>query len=603
MKSLIALWKTAAYDFAARCHTSATMDMKTVQGRVKSEGLSFFTITLLSFGKEFRSILDQGICAHTSFPGFKRSRRGPLPLFLGGFLERIFDPITGVLRDDPDIEAIFAVHQLTLMFSKLELECSAHRVRSTMSDFVACESQVKEFSDSLDNCSLSDFSRMSRILFTDLLTEVDKLVYDGELIPKHGPGATADKLYGNGKFNCRLWTERLEKYFPAGEYLFPTPSMYFESIEDVMWLEPGAEMPVHVISVPKTQKGPRIIAIEPTCMQFVQQAMLEAIVPRIESSWLGSFLGFTDQGPNQAMARDGSLVKGDLATLDLSDASDRVPFVLVEAMLQNHPHLLGAVSACRSQSANVPGHGVITLSKFASMGSALTFPIEAMVFLTCVFLGIEREFNNQYMSRKDIQSFRGKVRIYGDDIIIPLDYVDSVIDQLERFNAKVGDSKSFWTGRFRESCGREYFDGHDITVVKFRQLPPDNIQDAIGVISSVKTRNLLYQAGLWKLAGEMDRLLRAVLKYYPNVGPESPALGRESSLGYAEERFCENLHRPQVKAYVVDTRIPINSLDGPGALLKFFLKRGGQPSVDGKHLERSGRPRAVNIKPRWTVPY
>lgn len=602
MKSLIALWNSMADDFAMRCHTSTTMDKKYVQGRVKDEGLSFFTITLMSFGKEFRSILDQGIISDAAFPGFKRDRRG-LPLFLGGFLRRVFDPTTGVLLSDPDIEAIFAVHQLTLMYSKLELDCSDDRVSSAMSSFVECESQVKRYSDNLDDRFLFDYHRMSRILFSSLLSELDSDVWNGELIPNHGPGATADKLYGNSKFNCRLWTERLERYFPAGEYLFPSPSHYLDGMEDVSWLEPEAEIPVNVISVPKTQKVPRIIGIEPTCMQYAQQAVKDALVPRIEDSFLGSFIGFTDQLPNQELAREGSAVSGGLATLDLSDASDRVPLKLIEAMLSDHPHLLGAVLACRSQRACVPGHGVIPLAKFASMGSALTFPIEAMHFFVCVCLGIESELNTQFSSLKDISFLRGKVRIYGDDIIVPVDYVESVISYLERFNAKVGSSKSFWTGRFRESCGKEYFDGNDITVVKFRQLPPNNRLNARGVISTVSTRNLLYNAGLWNCAAEVDRILRKVLKYYPNVGSSSPALGRICSLGYDAQRMCERLHRPLVKAYVVDSRIPINSLDGPGALLKFFLKRGGLPSADEGHLERSGRPRVVDIKPRWTVPY
>jgi hypothetical protein len=601
LKSLIALWKCLAIDFARRCSTSTTMDIKTVQGRTENEGLSFLTITLPSFGKEFRTFLDQGLLSDNSFPGFSRDRVG-LPRFLGGFLRRIFDPVTGVLLSDPDIEAIHAVHQLCMMYGKLELPCSDNRVSKAMSGFVECESEVKEWMDLVDQSSLDDFHRVSSLLFASLFSEVDRKIYNGELIPRHGPGATADKLYGNGKFSCRTWTTRLEEYFPCGEYLFPSPSHFFNEIESVSWLEPGAEMPVNVISVPKTLKSPRIIAIEPTCMQYVQQAVLEAIVHGVEGrELLSSLIGFSDQTPNQRMAREGSI--SDLATLDLSDASDRVPVSLVETMLRDHPHMLKGVLSCRSLRANVPGHGIIPLSKFASMGSALTFPIEAMVFLTCVFLGIESELNTRFLTRMDIESHIGKVRVYGDDIIVPVDYVDSVVSQLERFNARVGSSKSFWTGRFRESCGKEYFAGHDVTTVKVRHLAPDNCQNATGCMSWVATRNLFYNAGMWSAARFMDGHIRSVLKYFPNVGPHSPALGRISSLGYSVERECEHLHRPLVKAYVDVSKPPINSVDGIGALLKFHLKRGGQPSVDGDHLRRSGRPRAVNIKPRWKPPY
>ena len=578
------------------------MDIKCVQGRVEKEGLSFLTITLASFGKEFRTFLDQGILADDSFPGFRRGRAG-LPLFLGGFLQRIFNPSTGVLLADPDIEAIFAVHQLTLMFSKLELPCSDARVASAMSSFVECESQVKAWNESVDQSSIDDFHRMSSLLFRSSMTEVDSDVYYGRLVPRHGPGATADKLYGNRKYTNRVWTERLEKYFPAGENLFSSPSHFLDEYETVSWLEPDAEMPVKVISVPKTLKTPRIIAIEPTCMQYMQQALLEAIVPRLEASYLAPMIGFTDQTPNQSMARLGSRFNGSLATLDLSDASDRVSIRLVEAMFKNHPHLLGAILACRSQRADVPGHGIISLSKFASMGSALTFPVEAMAFLAMVFLGIEKELNTQFRSQADISQFCGQVRIYGDDIIVPVDYVPSVVDQLERFNARVGSSKSFWTGRFRESCGMEFFEGHDITVIKVRQEAPDSRRDAKGCISWVATRNQFYNAGLWSGAQYMDSILGKVLKYFPNVESTSSALGRICSLGWKADRECDMLHRPLVKANVVKSRLPINAIDGQDALLKFFLKRGSLPSADRKHLERSGRPRAVDIKPRWTTPY
>ena len=101
----------------------------------------------------------------------------------------------------------------------------------------------------------------------------------------------------------------------------------------------------------------------------------------------------------------------------------------------------------------------------------------------------------------------------------------------------------------------------------------------------------------------LDSEIRKVFKYFPVVEESSPVLGRTSFLGYRHERMCDVLHRPLVKGYVVRSRIPNNSVGGHGALLKFFLKRGAQPSADVKHLERSGRPRAVDIKPRWCTPF
>jgi hypothetical protein len=431
---------------------------------------------------------------------------------------------------------------------------------------------------------------------------VDKLIHDGDVIPKHGPGATADGLIGNNKYQLREWTDRLETIFPAMEFLFPSPSHYLEGYGDVHYRDPGSEIPVKVITVPKTQKAPRIIAIEPSAMQYAQQAILEPLVQHLERSYVRDMIGFTDQVPNQNMACKGSEQNSDLATLDLSDASDRVSNQLVRSMLLDHPYLHKAVDATRSRRARVPGHGVIRLSKFASMGSALCFPFEAMVFLTIIFLGIEKELNVP-LTRNSIKEFSGRVRVYGDDIIVPVDCVDSVIHHLEHFGARVGSDKSFWIGRFRESCGKEYFEGTDVSVVKCRRMFPTSLNDAPEIISLVSLRNQFYQNGFWQTARFLDSVIQKVLPYFPVVAESSSVLGRYSFLGYETQRECEYLHRPLVKGYVVSSRLPHNSVDGVGALLKCFLKRGNLPVADRRHLERSGRPRSVDIKARWAQPF
>jgi hypothetical protein len=526
-----------------------------------------------------------------------------LPRFLGGFLERVFDRCTGVLLDDPDIDAILAVRQLTLLFSKVLLPCSDAREKAAMDGYIQCEQEVKEHDQVLSPSDHDDFARMSKLLFSQLFVEMSRKVHYFELVPKHGPGATADKLRGNAKYLQRTWPTRLERFFPCGEFLFPNARYYNEHYDEIHFLEPGAEIPVRVISVPKTQKTPRIIAIEPTAMQYAQQAVLEGFIESIEKdSFLNRMLGFADQVPNQDMARLGSL-SGDLATLDLSEASDRVSNQLVRTLMSGFPELHGAVDACRSRKADVPGHGVQRLAKFASMGSALTFPIEAMVFLTCVFLGIERSLNTQFTSKSALKRHASGVRIYGDDIIVPVDCVYDVIDQLERFGARVGSDKSFWIGKFRESCGKEYYDGFDVSIVKVRREFPTSRRHVPEIISLVSLRNQLYKAGYWETVKMLDSKLEKILKYFPWVEESSSVLGRYSFLGFDQEKECEYLHHPLVKGWVVSSDLPSDSLDGSGALLKYFLKRGDEPSADERHLERAGRPRAVRIKPRWARPY
>lgn len=600
MKSPTTLWNVLAEEMARRCCTSTTMDIKTVHGRSNHEGISFFTITLPAFGKDFQLSLDRGLVDHDTFLGFKR--RGGLPLFLGGFLDLIFDRSTGVLVDDPSIEAILAVRQLTLMYSKILLPCSSKRVKEAMDGYIDCESQVKESSDRLSLEDYSNISRISALLYRSVFSSVDSDIYTENIVPKHGPGATADKLRGNGKYSCRTWTDRLERVFPCGDYLFPSALHYSIGYDEVSWLEPEAEIPVKVISVPKTQRTPRIIAIEPTCQQYCQQAVLESIVRAVENSDVSHFIGFEDQTPNQSLALEGSS-SGELATLDLSEASDRVSLLHVRALLSNNPLMLEAVEACRSLKADVPGHGVVPLAKFASMGSALTFPMEAMLFLSIIFLGIEKELSTQFTNRSELLDFVGKVRVYGDDIIIPVDMVHSVIESLEYFGIRVGLAKSFWTGRFRESCGKEYYDGHDVSIVKVRRAFPTDRRHVQEVISIVSFRNQMYLSGYWETVKWLDSRIRDVIHYFPDVLDSSPVLGRITFLGYKPERLCNYLHRPLVKGYVVSSRLPQDNLDGAGALLKFFIKRGGLPTADAKHLERAGRPRTVDIKARWAPPY
>jgi hypothetical protein len=597
------LWKSVADESATICGTSATLDYEYVKSRSEHEGFSFMTITLPTYGKDTEKCLDRGYVDRDLYKGFPW--QAGLPRFLGGFLDLVFDRSSGVLLDDPSIDAIIAIRQLSLMFGKIALPCSDTRKRAAMKDYIKCEQDVRDSDRRITDQQWSDFRRVGAMLYASLFSSMDREIYDGNIRPKHGPGKTADFLSGNGKYRQLTWPLRLERYFPAMENIIPSPS-YWEELDRVDFLEPGAEKPVRVVSVPKTLKTPRIIAIEPTAMQYAQQGIYELFMEQLSTrknstsgrvmgtDSLYDFLGFDDQTVNQRLAHKGSL-DGSLATLDLSEASDRVSNQHVRELLSNHPHLFGAIDACRSRKADVPGYGVVRLAKFASMGSALCFPMEAMVFLTMIFLGIEQTLNT-HLTPKLIKQYRGSVRVYGDDIIVPVSTVPSVVRSLESFGIRVNQSKSFWNGKFRESCGKEYFDGSDVSVVRVRQLFPSRRTDATEVISTVSLRNQLYYAGYWKTCRWLDKTLQGVLRYYPVVLPTSPVLGRHSFLGYKPEMFGDALHNPLVKGYVVVSKPPPDKLEGYGALLKFHLKRGVDPSFDKRHLERSGRPLAVYIK-------
>lgn len=478
MKRLLLLTNQVLRESGQIVCTSTTRDEKTITSRFEDEGLSFLTITLPTFAQFLQKGLDLGSVANIRLPGFRYSEC--LPVFLRGFTSLVFDPKSGVLLDAPNVDAIRCIRQICLLHQKVELPCTPERERKAFRKYIECEYDVRSKDATRTEDQREAFKRISRLLYADIFSSIDRKIYElDDILPKHGPGATADKLLGNQKFAQTVWHRRLEDVFPASEFLIPGPR-YVDYLESVDIVEPGAEMPVRVITVPKTLKTPRIIAIEPTCMQYAQQAVSSQLVEAIEGdSLLGSFIGFTDQVPNQNLALEGSLL-GNLATLDLSEASDRVSNQLVRDLFSNHRWLHAAVDGSRSRKADVPGHGVIRLAKFASMGSALCFPVEAMVFLAVCFVGIEKKLNTQ-LNHRLLKQFVGSVRVYGDDIIVPVDYVHHVIDSLETYGFKVGSDKSFWTGKFRESCGKEYYAGQDVSIVKFRRMYPSSREDVAEV--------------------------------------------------------------------------------------------------------------------------
>lgn len=590
MKSHIVLLRMVLNEMGTRCGTSTTNDWNTIVRRINDEGDSFVTITLPQFAKDFQQALDRREVDSTLFLSFRR--RACLPAFLQGFTSLVFDISTGHLLDVPDIDAIHSILQICNLLGKIELPCSDAREKGAFKQYVETDEVVARHASSLSPELLREFRDCARRVWWDVLYEMDSSIFAGNIVPKHGPGATADRIRGNAKFSQKLWTQRLEKVFPHWEFLYPNWHHYDAAHVNI--LEPGEEIPVRVVSVPKTQKTPRIIAIEPAHVQYVQQGLWECFLNSIERhNSLSVLVGFVDQQPNQAMAQIGSL-DGSLATLDLSEASDRVSWLLVQELLASNRLTKDAVDACRSRSADVPGFGVIPLAKFASMGSALCFPIEAMVFTTIIFMAISR-VSGRPVTRRLLSEFVGKVRVYGDDLIVPAEYVQTVVGLLEAFGLKVNLNKSFWTGKFRESCGKEYYDGHDVSIVKVRRVFPTQLKHADEIISLVSLRNQLYKAGLWSTCQWIDNYIERLIPF-PMVAETSQALGRHSFLGYdSTQGECRNLQRPLVRAYRKVDRLPLSHLDGPDALLKFFLKRGDKP-YDKNHLKRAGRPESTRIK-------
>lgn len=598
MKSLMLLLRRVLEDLGARCDVSTDRDLKTIAGRVECEGISFLTISLPNFVKDFERCLEQGFVGSDQFDGFSRS--GGLPKLFRGFLCLIFDSRTGQLLNDPDHDAVYSIRQASMLFGKLEGTCTPSRELAAIDLYIECDKEVALADAERTPESLSRFKSASARLLGRPIATVEKHLSRWDVLPKHGPGATADYISGNAKYDQRTWPSRLDEYFPAVDFAIPN-YRYRYLLDEFTYLEPEDEIPARLVSVPKTMKTPRLIAIEPTAVQYAQQSLNELLVEALEGrdNPLPYLIGFEDQSLNRQLAKYASAT-GAYATLDLSEASDRVSNQLVLAMTSWAPFLSGSLQACRTRKVDVPGHGSYPIAKFSSMGSAVCFPVEAMVFATIVLIAIEEQLNCR-LTPGALMNVMSHVRIYGDDIIVPVEYASTVARTLEAFGLRVNRNKSFWTGKFRESCGGDYFDGTDVTPVRVRKEIPTQRQQVSGVISTVSLRNQLYKAGLWRATRYLDDILSGLIPF-PYVEETSAVLGRVSYLGYETQRMHPTLHKPLVKGVMVRSKLPKSNISGEGALLKWFLKRGNEP-LDMDHLTRAGRSVAVYFKHGWAAPY
>lgn len=614
-------------DACAKCiaDVSDLRDLITIKSRVKNEGLSFLTITLPKFSRDFERSLEIGFIDSTCFLNFKKN--GSIPALLQGMTSLIFDRETGRIKDvlPSDVSVVVdSVRQICLTFEKQQIECTPKRVQLTLSKYKFIEQSLRSFSVPTEDAS--EFSNVSSVLWGSMLGD---LRFD-MLVPRHGPGATAEGISGNQKYSWQYWHERLEQFLPIVENAYSISAFTEGEIEKVTFAMPEQERPVRVVTVPKTLKGPRVIAIEPVCMQYAQQAARSYLYDRIESFWLTrGHVNFRDQNINQNFALTSSK-DGRYATIDLSDASDRVPRDLALEMFRSNPDFRDFIDACRSTSAELPDGSIVSpLSKFASMGSALCFPIESMYFYTiCVAALLKKR--NLPVSHRNVYNVSRDIYVYGDDIIVPVNEANVVLDYLQKYNCKVNKSKTFVEGNFRESCGLDAYEGELVTPIYLRKLVPKHQRQVSELISWTATANLFYLKGYWHTADLLFKSVEKILGPLPYVSPECSGLGRVSLLGYRSvERWNSKLHRFEVKAWTPRPVYRSDRIDGYAALQKSLLRLVGSSSrgsfqrsetprlldpqrpemgfgdasvVDALNLERSELRGAVALQRRWVAP-
>jgi hypothetical protein len=387
---------------------------------------------------------------------------------------------------------------------------------------------------------------------------------------KHGPGAVAERLKNWEKSQFPNWPHKLQGAFP---YQFCGITAYGKDMEK---RPQNHEVASRLIAVPKTSKGPRLIAAEPTSHQWCQQLVLRFLFDQCRVLFGTHFIDFKDQTKSGDLVLRASLDKS-LATVDLSDASDRLTCWTVERCFRMNPSLLTALHAARTRylrdeiSEDVT---FLSLRKFASQGTATTFPVMSLVMLF-IALGSTLK-DNEDVTWHNIRKYRSQVRVFGDDIILPTHGYERLIRAMALLQLKVNVAKSYVAGYFRESCGTDGYLGYDVTPVKPKVLVADSPASCQAVVDN---SNNLYKKGYWHASAACFDLLPVRLRRRIRiVGPHDTGFrgvtsysgGYESHL---ERRWNSRLHRYEVRVWTLSVRTEEHPRDGLSALLDFFASK------------------------------
>ncbi len=220
-----------------------------------------------------------------------------------------------------------------------------------------------------------------------------------------------------------------------------------------------------LFTVPKKTDIDRCACKEPDLNMFIQKG----VGKHIRANLLRSKINLNDQSINRSFAHLGS-VTGDLATLDLSSASDSVSEGLVALLLPETWFTFLDAIRCRVTIIDGEEH---SNQMFSSMGNGFTFELESLLF---------------YAITRAVSYFTGTpgiVSVYGDDIICKAEIAHDVAWVLQYFGFQVNTEKSCFDGPFRESCGGHYHNGLDVTPFYIKE-PIDSLDKLIDAANKLR---------------------------------------------------------------------------------------------------------------------
>lgn len=352
--------------------------------------------------------------------------------------------------------------------------------------------------------------------------------------------------------------------------------------------------------VPKTSEISRTICTEPVLNMIFQKGIGKVLERRLRKVLKIDFKLQPDR--NRRLAQVGS-VTGDFGTIDLSSASDSMSLALVRDFFPKQVVDLLELTSCRSTV--LPDGRKLELHMISSMGNAFTFPLQTIFFCSLVY-GAYRVLGIPLRTPK--LDFDGNFSVFGDDIIVRKEAYDLVCTLLVVCGFKVNVNKSFNTGDFRESCGRDFYQGHDVRGVYVESL--SNASDCYSAINRLNRWSAIHRVGLPSLVG----FLRNKVRFLPIPYDEDDASGIKIPRRLLDGRVFRDkdtgatIYRclvPRVRSYSVDA--PFNVHHHPkGSKLKGFENPDGlmlallAGSIRGGRISLRSNEIKTVVKRKWT---
>jgi len=516
--------------------------------RLETEGIGLLVRALPDMGKALETSLITGEAFVTPV-GFSKHWRSQLPNFMYGCFRTLFDDCGHPLnrQDKEAVFCFFALRQVCLAYSK------AQDVPSRMTLDEAKIAFRERISEEPEITAPSWLLNEARSLIKRVVMENGRLhamlaQWVDNPYGRHGPGAVAGKEHGLSKWLFKAINGVDKTLYRFNDRCTP--------------ISGNAKPYSRLAIVPKDFKSLRSICIEPKEFQFAQQGLWSVLRDLIHLDPLTRrSINFNHQEYNARLCK-----RLDIATIDLKDASDRVRLKLCRLLFPKEFYSL--VTRYRSRRIEIDSD-IVRPTCFASMGSALCFPIE-----TLVFWAIARAAMHPTSCRKPL-------RVFGDDIVCPKEDAMYIVKMLESCGLKVNVAKTCIDTPIRESCGAFTYACSDVSIVRFKATAVGSARAWISLTESCK---LLAAKGFSRASYAMLLLL----KQFWHVPFGHLGFPRSPEAYTCQSRWNAKLQRREWRVPFLVTRSGSEKLPGQSGLYAWLVGNSTKPSSYGTDKVKMG---------------